>query len=60
MSSEWSTHSIEMAGDHVVKQFRSWADNEHVREWQALRLLNQYSRDLAPAPLSADRQLTRP
>ena len=54
MSSGWSTHSIEMAADRIVKQFRSCADDEHIREWRALTLLNQYSPDLAPALLSAD------
>jgi len=54
MSSEWSTHDIEMTADRVVKRFRSCSDGEHRREWQALTLLDRYAPGIAPAPMDAD------
>jgi hypothetical protein len=54
VSSEWSTHDIEMTADRVVKRFRSCGDGEHLREWQALTLLDCYVPGIAPAPLTAD------
>ena len=46
-------HSVEMAGDTVVKRFRAWDRGEHEREWRALLLLAEHAAGLAPSPIRA-------
>jgi hypothetical protein len=54
MADGWSTHTVELLPDRVVKRYRQWAEREHEREWQALTLLQAYAPGLAPAPLDLD------
>ncbi|MCF3963289.1 phosphotransferase family protein [Streptomyces fuscigenes] len=49
----WSTHSVELRPDRVVKTFRPGSEEEGAREWRALSLLATFASGLAPAPLSA-------
>jgi Ser/Thr protein kinase RdoA (MazF antagonist) len=49
----FSTHVVDIGDDEVVKRFRSWDRDEHLREWHALTLLASHAPGLAPAPLSA-------
>jgi len=49
----FTTHVVDIGDDQVVKRFRSWGRDEHLREWQALALLASHAPGLAPAPLSA-------
>jgi Ser/Thr protein kinase RdoA (MazF antagonist) len=48
------THAIEVVDGLVVKRFRSWARDEHLREWEALTLLSRYAPGLAPEPVRAE------
>jgi hypothetical protein len=50
----WSTHTVELLPDRVVKRYRQWAEREHEREWQALTLLQAYAPGLSPVPLDLD------
>jgi Ser/Thr protein kinase RdoA (MazF antagonist) len=50
----FATHDISVGKHEVVKRFRSWARDEHRREWHALTMLAAYAPGLAPAPLGAD------
>ena len=54
MADGWSTHTVELLPDRVVKRYRQWAEREHEREWRALTLLQAYAPGLAPAPLDLD------
>jgi len=54
MADGWSTHTVELLADRVVKRYRQWAEREHEREWQALTLLGTYAPGLSPAPLDLD------
>jgi hypothetical protein len=54
MADGWSTHTVELLADRVVKRYRQWAEREHEREWQALTLLQTYAPGLSPAPLDLD------
>jgi thiamine kinase-like enzyme len=54
MADGWSTHTVELLPDRVVKRYRHWAEQEHEREWQALTLLQAYAPGLSPAPLHLD------
>jgi Phosphotransferase enzyme family len=54
MADGWSTHTVELLPDRVVKRYRQWAEREHEREWQALTLLQAYAPGLSPAPLDLD------
>jgi hypothetical protein len=54
MADGWSTHTVELLPDRVVKRYRQWAEREHEREWQALTLLRAYAPGLSPAPLDLD------
>lgn len=49
-----ATHSVQIAGDVVVKRFRSWRQDEPAREWRALTLLAEHAPGLAPRPIRAD------
>ncbi len=61
MSSErWSTHTVELKSDVVVKRFRDNGRERGAREWRALTLLARYAPGLAPAPVSADLTDARP
>lgn len=53
-SDRWSTHTIEMGPDSVIKRFRDTDRGRCEREWRALRLLDTYVPGLAPRPKSAD------
>lgn len=50
----FATHDIEVKKHEVIKRFRSWARDEHRREWDALVMLDAYAPGLAPAPLGCD------
>jgi Phosphotransferase enzyme family len=50
----FATHDIDVGEHEVVKRFRSWARDEHRREWHALVMLDAYAPGLAPAPLGCD------
>jgi hypothetical protein len=54
MADGWSTHTVELLPDRVVKRYRQWAEREHEREWQALTLLQAYAPGLSPVPLDLD------
>jgi hypothetical protein len=54
MADGWSTHTVELLPDRVVKRYRRWAEQEHEREWRALTLLQAYAPGLSPAPLDLD------
>jgi hypothetical protein len=54
MADGWSTHTVELLPDRVVKRYRQWAEREHEREWRALTLLQAYAPGLAPVPLGLD------
>ncbi|MGW2024015.1 phosphotransferase family protein [Streptomyces decoyicus] len=53
-SGRWGTHSIEMAGDRVLKRFPRNDGGRAEREWRALCLLATYAPGLAPEPREAD------
>ncbi|MFH8517621.1 phosphotransferase family protein [Streptomyces gelaticus] len=53
-SDRWSTHTIEMGPDCVIKRFRDTDRERCEREWRALRLLDTYVPGLAPRPKPAD------
>ncbi|MCX4792139.1 MULTISPECIES: phosphotransferase [unclassified Streptomyces] len=53
-SDRWSTHSIEMGPDSVIKRFRREDRERCEREWRALKLLDAYVPGLAPEPRDAD------
>jgi hypothetical protein len=50
----FATHDIDIGKHEVVKRFRSWARDEHRREWRALIMLDACAPGLAPAPLGCD------
>lgn len=50
----FATHDVDVGEHEVVKRFRSWARDEHRREWHALVMLDAYAPGLAPAPLGCD------
>ena len=52
MTSQWTTHGVELLPDTVRKSFRQDADGDPGREWRALTLLDRYAPGLAPRPLS--------
>jgi aminoglycoside phosphotransferase (APT) family kinase protein len=54
MADGWSTHTVELLPDRVVKRYRQWAEQEHEREWRALTLLRDYAPGLSPSPLDLD------
>jgi hypothetical protein len=49
-----TTHTVELLADRAVKTYLAGHHDEPAREWQALRLLDQYAPGLAPAPIDAD------
>ncbi|MEV7122039.1 phosphotransferase [Kitasatospora griseola] len=52
MTSQWTTHGVELLPDTVRKRFRPDADGDPAREWLALTLLDRHAPGLAPRPLS--------
>jgi len=54
MADGWSTHTVELLPDRVVKRYRQWSEQEHEREWRALTLLQAHAPGLSPAPLDLD------
>jgi hypothetical protein len=54
MADGWSTHTVELLPDRVVKRYRQWSEHEHEREWRALTLLQAYAPGLSPVPLDLD------
>jgi hypothetical protein len=48
------THHVHVRRDVVLKTFKSWDRQEHVREWDALVLLSEYAPGLAPMPLAEE------
>ncbi|MFJ5927051.1 phosphotransferase [Kitasatospora sp. NPDC092948] len=52
MTTQWTTHGVELLPGAVRKVFREGADGEPDREWRALTLLDRYAPGLAPRPLS--------
>jgi hypothetical protein len=54
MAELYTTHSVEIEETVVVKRFRAWDRDEHVREWRALNLLAKHAPGLAPEPVKAD------
>lgn len=50
----WSTHTVELRSDSVIKRFRRGSCGECRREWRALTLLAAHAPGLAPVPQSAD------
>jgi hypothetical protein len=56
----WSTHTVELRPDHVLKRFRHGSREKSRREWRALTLLASYAPGLAPAPLRCDLAAAEP
>jgi Phosphotransferase enzyme family len=54
------THLVELGPAVVVKRFRSWSQDEHLREWRALGLLAEYAPGLAPTPVRAELEAEPP
>jgi hypothetical protein len=54
MADGWSTHTVELLPDRVVKRYRQWSEREHEREWRALTLLQAHAPGLSPVPLDLD------
>ncbi|MFF5020093.1 phosphotransferase family protein [Streptomyces sp. NPDC001165] len=50
----WSTHSVELRSNSVIKRFRPEGRGACEREWRALTLLAAYAPGLAPVPQSVD------
>nr|WP_093896754.1 phosphotransferase [Streptomyces sp. Ncost-T10-10d] len=50
----WSTHTVELRSDSVIKRFRRESREESKREWRALTLLAAHAPGLAPVPRRAD------
>ncbi len=50
-----STHDVTIGEDTVVKRYRSFDRGEPEREWHALSLLHHHCSDLAPEPLTFNR-----
>jgi len=45
------THEVSVGEQVVTKRYRDWARGEHLREWNALRLVAAVAPGLAPRPL---------
>ncbi|MGQ4515905.1 phosphotransferase [Streptomyces sp. DW26H14] len=56
----WSTHTVEIGVDRVIKTFRPGDHAGHAREWRALGLLHAHAPGLAPEPLAVDADAARP
>lgn len=53
MADRFSTHSVEIGDDAVIKRYRSWDRGEPHREWAALTILAEHAPGLAPTPVEA-------
>jgi aminoglycoside phosphotransferase (APT) family kinase protein len=50
----WSTHTVDLRSDSVIKRFRPEDSGKCEREWRALTLLSAHAPGLAPVPQSVD------